>query len=163
MRKQKAILPFEVADPGKGISTILIKKHTWNDCVIKTSLENLDYIHSGPHPPNPSELLLNGEFSLLLEELKQKYDFIVLDTPPVGLVTDGIMAMKRADLCIYVFRANYSKRDFINALQRIININRFTRLAVVLNALPVSTKTYGYGYYEDRTSRKNQFKKFLKV
>ncbi len=163
MRKQKANLPFEVTDTAKGISTILIRKHTWKDCVINTSLENLDYIPSGPHPPNPSELLLNGEFALLLEDLKQAYDFIVLDTPPVGLVTDGIMAMKRADLCIYVFRANYSKRDFVRTLQRIININRFTRLAVVLNALPVSSKTNGYGYYEDRTSRKNQFKKFLKV
>jgi capsular exopolysaccharide synthesis family protein len=139
----------------------LIKKHTWRDCVVNTSLENLDYIPSGPHPPNPSELLLNGEFSLLLEDLKHEYDFIVLDTPPIGLVTDGTMAMKRANLCIYVFRANYSKKEFIQSLQRMISINKFTNLAIVVNALPVSSKTYGYGYYEDRTSKGNKFKKIL--
>ena len=161
MRKQRAALPFEISDPGKGISTILIKKHAWRDCVINTSLENLDYIPSGPHPPNPSELLLNGEFSLLLEDLKREYDFIVLDTPPIGLVTDGTMAMKRANLCIYVFRANYSKKEFIQSLQRMISINKFTNLAIVVNALPVSSKTYGYGYYEDRTSKGNKFKKIL--
>ncbi len=163
MRKQKAILPFAVNDPSKGISTILIKKNTWEECITKTSLENFDYIHSGPHPPNPSELLLNGEFSLLLEDLKLKYDYIVLDTPPVGLVTDGIMAMKRADLSIYVFRANYSRRDFTAVLKRLININKLSHIAVVLNALPVSSKSYGYGYYEDQTPRKNRLRKFLKV
>ena len=161
MRKQRAALPFEISDPGKGISTILIKKHTWRDCVINTSLENLDYIPSGPHPPNPSELLLNGEFSRLLEDLKREYDFLILDTPPIGLVTDGTMAMKRANLCIYVFRANYSKKEFIQSLQRMISINKFTNLAIVVNALPVSSKTYGYGYYEERTSKENKFKKIL--
>ena len=163
MRKQRAALPFDVSDPSKGISTILIKKHIWRDCVIKTSLENLDYIPSGPHPPNPSELLLNGEFSLLLENLKREYDFIVLDTPPIGLVTDGTMAMKRANLCIFVFRANYSKKEFIHSLQRMISINKFTNLAIVVNALPISSRAYGYGYYEDRTSKRNKFREILNM
>ena len=163
MRKQKSALPFAVNDPSKGISTILIRKHAWKDCVTRTSLENFDYIPSGPHPPNPSELLLNGEFFLLLEDLKKEYDYIVLDTPPVGLVTDGIMAMKRADLCIYVFRANYSKRDSIGVFRRIVNINKLTNISVVLNALPVSSKSYGYGYYEDHTPRKNRLREFLNM
>jgi capsular exopolysaccharide synthesis family protein len=163
MRKQKATLPFTISDPSKGISTILIKKHGWRDCLTKTTMENMDYIPSGPHPPNPSELLLNGEFSLLLEELKQEYDFILLDTPPIGLVTDGTMVMKRANICIYVFRANYSKKEFLQSLQRIMNINKFNNLAIVVNAIPVSSKSAGYGYYEDRPSRKNKFKKLLNV
>jgi len=70
-------------DSPMGMSTILIKKNKWQDCVIKTSLENFDFIPSGPHPPNPSELLLNGEFSDFLEELKAAYDYVVIDTPPV--------------------------------------------------------------------------------
>src|SRR4029079_6076869 len=113
----------------RGMSTILIQKNTWKECIIKTSLENFDYLPAGPQPPNPSELLLNGEFSHLLEELKDHYDYIVLDTPPIGLVTDGIMAMKRADLSIYVLRANYSNRDFINNLHRNVAINKFTNVA----------------------------------
>jgi len=151
MRKVKANLPIGIADTGKGISTILIKKHVWQDCLVKTALDSFDYIPSGPHPPNPSELLLNGEFSSLLEELKNNYEFILIDTPPVGLVTDGIMAMKRSDLSIYVFRANYSRKEFLHNLQRIININKLERVATVLNAVPSANKAYGYGYYEDKT------------
>jgi tyrosine-protein kinase Etk/Wzc len=153
MRKSKENLPFEIPDKSKGVSTVLIRKNVWKDCVIKTQLPNFDYMASGPHPPNPSELLLNGEFSQLLIDLKKEYDFVVLDTPPVGIVTDGIMAMQHADLSIYVVRANYSKREFLKNLQRVIRINKLSKTAVVLNALPSSGKTYGYGYYEEGKSK----------
>jgi hypothetical protein len=68
------------------------------------------------------------------------------------LLTDGIQAMKQADLSIYIFRANYSKRDFLLNLQRIININKFSNLTSVLNAMSSAGEQaygYGYGYYED--------------
>jgi tyrosine-protein kinase Etk/Wzc len=154
MRKQKNGSHFVTNDNSKGISTILIKRNNWQECVQKTELENLYYLPSGPHPPNPSELLLNGEFTSLLEELKQEFDFVVIDTPPVGLVTDGIMAMKKSDVSIYVMRANYSKRDFLNNINRIQTIHKVAGLAVVLNALVSSGKAYGYGYYEDKKSTK---------
>jgi cellulose biosynthesis protein BcsQ len=92
---------------------------------------------------------MNGEFSELLADLKKHYDFIILDTPPVGLVTDGIMAMKQADVSLYVFRANYSKREFLDNLQRIIQVNKFSNITTLLNAVASPGKTYGYGYYED--------------
>jgi len=154
MRKPKVNLPTSVEDKSKGVSTILIRKNSWQECITKTGQETFDYIASGPHPPNPSELLLNGEFENLLNELKEKYDYIILDTPPVGLVTDGIMAMKRADISIYVFRANYSKKDFLDNLQRIININTFSTITTLLNALPsTGENSYGYGYYEEPKRR----------
>jgi tyrosine-protein kinase Etk/Wzc len=155
MRKAKANLPIEIPDPSKGMSTVLIRKDRWQDCVLRTSLEFFDYIPSGPIPPNPSELLLNGEFLSVLDDLKKNYDIILLDTPPVGLVTDGIQAMKKADMSIYIFRADYSKRDFIKNLQRIITINRITNVTTLLNALPMlGEKTYGYGYYEEERESK---------
>jgi capsular exopolysaccharide synthesis family protein len=161
MRKPKSNLPANGSNPDKGISTILIRKNTWQECLLTTSIENFDFIPSGPHPPNPSELLLNGEFTSLLNNLKEQYDFIILDTPPVGLVTDGIMAMKHADVSVYVFRANYSKKEFIHNLHRIVNINKFTNITAVVNALPATSETaYGYGYYEDR--RPNRFTSFFK-
>lgn len=150
-------------DSTKGMSTVLIKKNTWKECVVKTTLENFDFIPSGPHPPNPSELLLNGEFSELLVDLKKEYDYIVIDTPPVGLVTDGIMAMKRSDLSIYVFRANYSKHSFMDNLLRVVKINKLTRMSTVLNALPINNSSYGYGYYEDKTEVKDRWKKLLHI
>ncbi len=163
MRKPKVNLPTEIGDKSRGVSTVLIGKDSWKDCLTRTGLVNFDYLPSGPHPPNPSELLLNGEFSGLLDDLKKTYDYIILDTPPVGLVTDGIMAMKQADISIYIFRADYSKKTFVYNLQRIMNINKFSNITTVLNALPsTGEQRYGYGYYEDPVN-KNWFQKFIKV
>lgn len=162
MRKPKPNLPAPMNSREMGMSTILIRKHRWQECVVKTEVENLDYIPSGPHPPNPSELLLNEDFTLLLNDLKSLYDIIILDTPPVGLVTDGIMAMKKADVSIYIFRANYSKKEFLHNLRRIIGINKFTNITTLLNALPLSDRrSYGYGYYEEDS--KNKLKSILKI
>jgi tyrosine-protein kinase Etk/Wzc len=161
MRKPKTLQPTQELDATKGVSTILIRRNRWEECLTMTSVPGFDFIPSGPHPPNPAELLMNGEFSELLSELKNHYDYIILDTPPVGLVTDGIMAMKRADLSIYVFRANYSKKEFLASLQRLIRVNKFSNITTVLNAVPVSNKTYGYGYYEENASR-NKLKSILK-
>ncbi len=154
MRKTKKINSLIVNSTQLGLSTVLIKKNTWRECIQKTPIENLDYIPSGPHPPNPSELLLNGEFTSLIDEIRQEYDFIIMDTPPVGLVTDAIMAMRKSDLSIYVIRANYSKKDFLRNIDRIISVNKLSNVAIVLNALPQSGHAYGYGYYEDKSTKK---------
>ncbi|MFN5170871.1 MAG: GumC family protein [Cyclobacteriaceae bacterium] len=163
MRKSKADQSLKSEDPAKGISTILIRKFKWQDCLVKTALPNLDFIPSGPHPPNPSELLLNGEFSTLLEELKEQYDYIVMDTPPIGLVTDGMMAMRRSDVSIFVFRANYSQREFIHNLQRTVSINKLEHVSVVLNAVPLEQKNYGYGYYEDQEATRTGWRKWFRI
>jgi len=149
-------------DPTKGISSILINRHSAEECILHTAVEGFDFIPSGVHPPNPSELLLNGEFEGLLSTLRAKYDYIVIDTPPVGLVTDGIMAMKRADLSIYVVRANYSKREFLKNIDRIVSINKLGNMAIVLNAQPSSGKTYGYGYYQEDGMKKTWMKKIFR-
>jgi tyrosine-protein kinase Etk/Wzc len=162
MRKPKHNLPASLNNGSMGMSTILIGKNSWQECLVKTGVQNLDYIPAGPHPPNPSELLLNKEFGKLLTELKDHYDVIILDTPPVGLVTDGIMAMKKADLSVYIFRANYSKKEFLHNLKRIVNINKLNNIATLLNAMPVSDrKGYGYGYYEEDS--RSKLKSILKI
>lgn len=163
MRKPKSDRYPAGSDSKKGMSTILIKKNTWQECVINTSLENFDFIPSGPHPPNPSELLANGEFIDLLNDLKNHYEYIIIDTPPVGLVTDGVMAMKRSDVSIYVFRANYSSMEFMHNLRRIVTLNKLKNVSAVLNAMPVKSNNYGYGYYEDRTPIKRRWKKIFKL
>ncbi|MBI1769338.1 MAG: polysaccharide biosynthesis tyrosine autokinase [Bacteroidetes bacterium] len=158
MRKAKLSEAGNGQASTKGLSTVLINKNSWRDCIQKTPIENLDFIPSGPLPPNPSELLVNGEFSVLLNDLQQEYDFILLDTPPAGLVTDAIMAMRKSDLSIFVVRANYSKKEFLRSIDRIITVNKLSNCAIVLNALPQSDKLYGYGYYEDYTERKKWWK-----
>jgi len=167
MRKVKRDLPIEITDTSKGISTVLINKNSLKECILKTKLEFLDYLPSGPTPPNPSELLLNGVFSKVLEEMKKEYDYIVLDTPPVGLITDGIQAMKKADISIYIFRANYSRRDFLLNMHRIVTINKVTNITSLLNAMPsTGDRAYGYGYgYYEQTGNKglSKIRSFLKL
>jgi len=148
MRKAKTDSPLP-ASQTRGVSTILIGKNMWKECLMPTSIDNFDYLPSGPHPPNPSELLLRDDFRRMLDELRAQYDVIILDTPPVGLVTDGIMAMKVSDISLYVVRANYSRTEFVHNLQRIISINKLTNITTRLTAVTAQGKAYGYGYYEE--------------
>ncbi len=146
MRKPRIHVAFSGEEQNKGVSTILIKKNNIQECIQKTSIPNLDYIPAGPTPPNPSELLLEPAFDELLEELKTKYDIVLLDTPPVGLVTDAILAMKKADLAIYVLRSDYSRISYLETANRLASVNKFSNLALVLNSLRSANAGYGYGY-----------------
>ncbi|UYZ62811.1 GumC family protein [Hymenobacter weizhouensis] len=146
MRKPKINLAFD-AENVKGVSTILIEKHTWQECLQHTSIPSLDFISAGPTPPNPSELILSPRFDELVESLFQHYDVVMIDTPPVGLVTDGILIMRRADVPIYIVRANYSKKSFLKNINKLIRVNGFTKLTTILNdAQASSMHGYGYGY-----------------
>jgi capsular exopolysaccharide synthesis family protein len=162
MRKGKLGAPFQVPDSQKGVSTALIRKYDIEECIVPTGLENFDYVPAGPHPPNPSELLMNGDFTHVINRLKELYEFVIIDTPPVGLVTDGIMAMKKTDVTIYVVRANYSRKDFLQNIERIQRLHKITNISVVFNAMPSNNEMYGYGYYEDKTPLKKSWKYILR-
>jgi capsular exopolysaccharide synthesis family protein len=155
MRKPKVHLAFGDEASEKGMSTLLIKKNTLDECIVKTSVEHLDYIPAGPNPPNPSELIIGDQFDEILEQLKAKYDIIILDTPPVGLVTDGVMIMKKSDLQLFVLRCDYSKPSFVKPIEKLGKINRFSGLTIIFNSVKPSSKgygyghDYGYGYYDD--------------
>ena len=145
MRKPKLHLGFG-AENKNGMSTLLIEKDSVENCIRHSDLDGLDFITAGPIPPNPSELIINGKLDGLIEKLKQDYDMIVTDNPPVGLVTDGIPIIQRADYPIYIFKANYSKKNFIQNVDRIINENNVPNLSVILNSVDVESKGYGYNY-----------------
>lgn len=165
MRKPRFHEVFEGTDSTKGLSTILIKKHNIEDCIHKTDLENLEYIPAGPIPPNPSELILGGQFEQLMDYLKNKYDVIIIDTPPVGLVTDGIHALKIAGIPIYIVRADFSKKVFIKNINRLVKVHKLKNLSMILNSIKKSANgNYGYakGYYEDhQPPKKNKIKRIF--
>lgn len=147
MRKPKIHAAFDDELGTAGVSTILINKHSIDESIKKTDVDNLEYISAGPTPPNPSELLASDEFDTFLNTLKIRYDMVILDTPPAGLVTDAILVMKKADVPVYVVRSDYSRKDFIKNLNRLITINRFDNLSVIFNSVKASKGThYGYGY-----------------
>jgi tyrosine-protein kinase Etk/Wzc len=162
-------------DNNIGMSTLLIGKSTIEESVRKSSLENLHFITAGPIPPNPSELILSKAFSEILNQLKEQYDVIVIDTPPVGLVTDGISIIAQADYPIYVFRADYSKKRFVQNVDRLTNENRISRLSVILNSVDIERNKYAYsygygygysyegsGYYDEGTKKKGFFSRLFK-
>jgi len=95
-----------------------------------------------------------------MQNLRTKFDIIILDTPPVGLVTDGILAMKQADLPIYIFKADYSQKDFVKNLERLIKVNKFNQITVILNAVKYNKlgyeSSYGYGGYYDEAPVKKK-------
>lgn len=152
LRKPKIHLAFEKQETSKGVSSILIGKTKINECIQKSSIQNLDFITAGAIPPNPSELILRKEFGEMIEQLKSKYEVIILDTPPVGLVTDGLLAMQKADLPLYIIKADFSKRSFVQNVNRVMATGQFNNLSIILNATTASGSGYGYGnkstYYE---------------
>lgn len=145
MRKPKINVGFGV-DNDKGMSTILIGKHRVEDCIHRSTIDTLDFITSGPTPPNPSELILKPEFDEVMTYLKSRYDIIIIDTPPVGLVTDGILVMRKVDLPIYVVRAEYSKKGFEKNINKLVRQHGFKNISVILNAFNNMLGSYGYGY-----------------
>ena len=119
MRKPKIHLAFGTKNEN-GMSEILSKKTKIEDCIKTSSLENLDFITAGTLPPNPSELIVSETFDRTLYQLKKNYDFIIIDNPPVGLVTDGIPVLQKADYPIYIFKANYSRKNFVQNVEKLI-------------------------------------------
>ena len=144
LRKPKISKAFGV-DNQKGISTILIGRSLLEDSINDTQIPGYSFISSGPVPPNPSELIMSKEFDNMLEELKLKFDVIIIDTPPVGIVTDAILAMKKSDLTIYVVRAEFSKKGFERSINNLVTKNKFQNLVVMLNGFD-NLKSYAYGY-----------------
>lgn len=134
------------ANNNKGMSNLLARLCEKEDVIQKSRIQNLDFISAGPIPPNPSELILGSRFDELIEEFKEAYDMVIFDNPPVGIVSDGIQVLRKADVPIYVFRSNYSKRHFSEKLFDISEIKELKNINIVLNAVDAKSSTYGYGY-----------------
>ena len=129
-----------------GVTNYLSDDTTTIESLIQRS-HNCDVIVAGPVPPNPSELLLSDRVDVLLEDLKKRYDYVVIDSAPIGLVSDTFSLTKYTDVTLYVTRANYTKRGFIKYLNTIVSRGQLKNVAVVVNDTnPNLSHGYGYGY-----------------
>lgn len=145
MRKPKIHKGFGVTN-NIGMSTILTGTTEIEECFNNSPMENLRFITAGPSPPNPSELIMSKKLDEVIDHLKTLFDYIVIDNAPIGLVTDGIATIMRADYPIYVFRAAYSKKMFTQILDKLKNESKIQNLSVVLNDVDISRKIYSYNY-----------------
>jgi len=146
MRRSKIHTKYNLPNT-VGLSTFLIGKNRLEDVIQKTPYDNLSVITSGPVPPNPSELLMSDTFEKLVKRLLSEYDYILFDSPPIGLVTDAMIAMRLSDINLIVVRSEYSKKEFMK------NINRFVeehhlKAGIILNGVKTAggQGAYGYGY-----------------
>jgi len=130
----------------KGMSTYLSGKDSIHEIIFSTEHSNLDIIVAGPIPPNPSELILSDKLPKLLEHLKSQYDYIFIDTAPIGLVADTKYLMQFTDINLVVFRENYAEKSFIDDLNGLIEKNELSKMGIIINGSQMSTKSYGYGY-----------------
>ncbi len=133
-----------------GITSYLINQSRLDDIIQTTSIDNLHFMAAGPVPPNPAELIASAANDELLERLKQQYDIIILDSPPLGLVTDAHLLMKYAGVNIFVTRQNVTPRPLFESI--ITDINKYTngKTGIILNDFDARKSNigrgYGYGY-----------------
>ena len=174
LRKPKIFEDFNL-DNKTGIVDYLIGSKTLDQVTQTTIIPYLDVITSGPIPPNPSELIMGETMKEFMEELKKKYDYIILDTPPVGLVTDAVELSMYADVTLYVMRQNFTKKEMVTLLNNRVKREELVNVSIILNGFENKAKygyghAYGYGYgayangyHEEEKSSNSLVKLYQKI
>jgi len=142
---------FDLSDRTAGITTLLTMGKLTKDDVIGQIQSsgvnaNLDLLLAGPVPPNPTELLARDNFEQTITFLKEMYDYVILDTAPVGLVTDTLQIARVADITVFVCRADYTPKSSFNMLNTLSEEKKMPNPCVVLNGVDMSKRKYGYYY-----------------
>ncbi|WP_321479825.1 polysaccharide biosynthesis tyrosine autokinase [uncultured Bacteroides sp.] len=119
-----------------------------NSLIIKSNVtENLQILHAGVIPPNPAELLASPRLEQAMELLRKEFDYILLDSAPVGFITDPLIAGRVADLSIYVCRSEVTHKSDFELVNTLRKEHKLPHIAVVVNAVDLENKRYGYGKY----------------
>ena len=129
-----------------GVSNFLSGENSLEEIIISTEFANLDIISSGPIPKDPSELMLSKKLPELLEGLRNTYEYIIIDTAPIGIISDAKILMKYSDLNLIIIREDYAKKEFIHTLEEMIEKYNFKNIGLILNASKATGGEYGYGY-----------------
>ncbi|MGV3697452.1 polysaccharide biosynthesis tyrosine autokinase [Flavobacterium sp.] len=148
LRKPKIFDDFNIKNE-VGAVNYLIGERKLEDVIQNTHVPFLDVITSGPIPPNPSELILGDSMKEMIQELKKTYDYIVLDTPPVGLVSDALELSQYCDVTLYVVRQNFTKKEMLTLLNNRTKRGELQNVSIIFNGYENKAKYgvgYGYGY-----------------
>lgn len=151
IRKPRLTNLFELKDKHIGITNLLVHDNPTREDICANILNsgvnrNLDIMPAGPIPPNPAELVSRESLDNIFATLRKEYDYIIVDTAPVGLVTDTLMIARVADLTVYMCRADYTPKssfEFINSLSA---QKKLPQISIVINGIDMSKKKYGYYY-----------------
>ena len=151
IRKPRLAELFKIDDHHHGITNLLIKDNiTWDDVnkqIVNSGVNsNLDLLMAGPVPPNPGELVTRKSLEETMDILKEHYDYIIIDTAPVGLVTDTLALGRIANATVYVCRADYTLKSSFGLINGLAYEKKMPNMSIVLNGVDLSKKKYGYYY-----------------
>ena len=147
---------FSISDKTCGLTTLLkndqVTMQDLEEQIVNSGInDNLDLLMSGPIPPNPTELLAREVFGNVIQLLQEKYDYVILDTAPIGLVTDTTQIATYADVCVYVCRADYTPKSIFGMVNNLVKEGKLNNACVVINGIDMSRRKngyyYGYGRY----------------
>ena len=151
IRKPRLAELFEIKDHKRGITPLLTHEHPTEDMVRENILpsginDNLDLLMAGPVPPNPTELISRPSLEDVMAVLRNHYDYILIDTAPVGLVTDTLQIGRVANATIYMCRADFTPKSAFDLINDLAAEKKLPNMAIVLNGIDMSKKKYGYYY-----------------
>jgi capsular exopolysaccharide synthesis family protein len=136
-------------DNSLGVSNFMVSNASSSEIIRNTSVENLSFIAAGPLLPNPSELIETGILDELINYLKKEYEYIIIDTSPVGLVSDSIQLIRYSSVILLVARMNYTRKDILANVIKNFSSSQISNYDVVLNSLVLNTSPYRHysSYY----------------
>jgi tyrosine-protein kinase Etk/Wzc len=135
-----------------GLSSFMTKNANAEEIIRKTPIENLSFISAGPIVPNPTELMESGALDELINDLKTRFDYIIIDTTPVGIVADATLVMKYASSILLVIRNNYTSKETLKNVIDILKTNKFNNYDLIYNDLNLQKSSYKHysNYYIDK-------------
>lgn len=130
-----------------GLSNYLVDKATREEIIVQTPYENLFVVPSGPIPPNPAELLLKQKMEDFLESLNEEFDVVVMDTPPIGLVSETMDLMKFSDVNLYIVRQDYTHKRYLLMINDLYANDQVDQIYAVFNGMKAGLDVYDFGGY----------------
>ncbi len=151
IRKPRLAELFRINNYTSGITNLLVMDNPqWGDIekqIVPSEInDKLDILMAGPIPPNPAELVSRPALEQVITQIKQHYDYVLIDTAPVGLVTDTLQIGKLADISIYMCRADYTPKASFNMINSLAEENKLANMCIAINGIDLSEKKYGYYY-----------------
>lgn len=131
-------------DNSTGLSNYMAKNATADDILFKTPVKNLHFIPAGPGIPNPTELMEAGVLDNLINSLKDQFEYIIIDTTPIGIVADAMLMMKYASNSLLVIRNNYTRKDILQGVVASLKVNKLSNYDIVFNDLDLQKSSYKY-------------------
>lgn len=165
IRKPRLADLFEIDDHQHGITNLLVKNDpTWEEIqqqLVPSGINNnLTLLMAGPTPPNPSELVSRKSLDDIFAELRKHYDYILVDTAPVGLVTDTIEIGRICDATVFVCRADFTPKESIVMINSLHNQKKLPKINIVINGIDMSKKKYGYYYGYGRYGKYGRYARY---